>query len=321
MSDNWKNMLFFQLFISNGSNKRRLIIMDKLFCESCGSNEFEEINGIQVCKYCGTQFVPQFTEEQLKIKAEVERFTKGAELSLSVQDWERAESLYSKVSDLDPGNIEMIFFMAYCKLRESLQVAKSPLQRQNLGNVLMNSFELVKNNYNYSSDDSVKSIEKFGKYINDLVHSTFIYNIKKNRYGFEESNNRDETAVIIIQIMMKFILMTEDIIHHYSINGETIKYIRRLNEVSAKLLENVDLVKAIPLDNDELVERANLVQRHIRQRKMILENDNDVVNNYKNFEYGSEKVALKTEETNNNNLHLAWYEIIIGILVLYWLFF
>lgn len=42
MSDNWKNMLFFQLFISNGSNKRRLIIMDKLFCESCGSNEFEE---------------------------------------------------------------------------------------------------------------------------------------------------------------------------------------------------------------------------------------------------------------------------------------
>lgn len=321
MSDNWKNMLFFQLFISNGSNKRRLIIMDKLFCESCGSNEFEEINGIQVCKYCGTQFVPQFTEEQLKIKAEVERFTKGAELSLSVQDWERAESLYSKVSDLDPGNIEMIFFMAYCKMRESLQVANSPLQRQNLGNVLMNSFELVKNNYNYSSDDSVKSIEKFGKYINDLVHSTFIYNIKKNRYGFEESNNRDETAIIIIQIMMKFILMIEVIIHHYSVNEETIRYIKRLNEVSANLLEGIDMDDTIPLNNDELVERANSLQRHIRQRKMILENDNDVVSNYKNFECGSEKVALKAEEFNINNSRLTWYEIVIGILVIYWLFF
>ena len=85
--------------------------MDKIICASCGSNEFEEINGIQVCKYCGTQFVPKITEEQLKIKAEVERFTKGAELSLAVQDWERAESLYSKVSDLDPSNIEMIFFI------------------------------------------------------------------------------------------------------------------------------------------------------------------------------------------------------------------
>jgi len=295
--------------------------MKKIICASCGSNEFEERNGIKICKYCGSQFIPQLTEEQLKIKAEVERITKGAELSLSVQDWERAESLYSKVLDLDPSNIEMIFFMAYCKMRESLQVANSPLQRQNLGNVLMNSFELVKTNYDYSSDDSVRSIEKFGKYVNDLVYSSFVYNIKKDRYGFEKSNNRDETAIIIIQIMMKFILMIEVIIHHYSVNEETIRYIKRLNEVSANLLEGIDMDDTIPLNNDELVERANSLQRHIRQRKMILENDNDVVSNYKNFECGSEKVALKAEEFNINNSRLTWYEIVIGILVIYWLFF
>lgn len=295
--------------------------MEKKICASCGSNEFEESNGIKICKYCGSQFIPQLTEEQIKIKAEVERLTKGAELSLSVQDWERAESLYSKVLDLDPSNIEMIFFMAYCKLRESLQVANSPLQRQNLGNVLMNSFELVKNNYDYSSDDSVKSIEKFGNYVNDLVFSTFIYNIKKDRYGFEKSNDRDETAIIIVQIMMKFILMIEDIIHHYSVNEETIRYIKRLNEVSANLLEDLNMEQTIPLNNDELVERANILQKHIIQRKEIFEYDYDVVKKFKNFESGSEKIELKAEEFNINNSNITWYEIVIGIIIIYWLFF
>ncbi len=295
--------------------------MNKIICASCGSNEFEERNGIKICKYCGSQFISQLTEEQLKIKAEVERITKGAELSLSVQDWERAESLYSKVLDLDPSNIEMIFFMAYCKMRESLQVANSPIQRQNLGNVLMNSFELVKNNYDYSTDDSVKSIEKFGKYVNDLVYSSFVYNIKKDRYGFEKSNNRDETVIIIVQIMMKFILMIEDIIHHYSTNEETIKYIKRLNEVSANLLDGLDMDKVIPLNNDDLVERACTLQKQIKKRKEVLESGSNIVRNFNQFEKNSEVVELKAEEFNIKNTSLTWYEIVIGILIIYWLFF
>ncbi len=294
-------------------------MLKKLLCSSCGSNEFENKDGITVCKYCGTQYISELTEEQLKIKAEVERIIKSADLSLMVQDWSRAGSHYDKILDLDPGNIEMIFFMAYCKMRSSLQVSNSPLERQNLSNVLMNSFELVKKNYDYSTDDSVKSVEKFGKYVNDLINSSFIYNVKRDKYGFEQDDNKDETAIILIQALMKFILMIEDIIDHYTVNGETIQFIKRLNDVSANLLEGIDMEETIPLNNDDLVERANTLQKKIEKRKEILNSGGDIVNKFKSFEEGSEKVELKAEEFNIENSNLTWYQIVGILFVLYYI--
>ena len=168
-------------------------MLKKLLCSSCGSNEFENKDGITVCKYCGAQYISELTEEQMRIKEEVKRIIKSADLSLLVQDWKRAETHYDKIMDLDPSNIEMIFFMAYCRLRESMQVQDDPLNRKNIANVMMNSFEMVKRNYDYATEDSVISVEKFGKYVKDMREAEFIYLVKTDRYGFEESSNEDET--------------------------------------------------------------------------------------------------------------------------------
>ncbi len=33
-------------------------------CDRCGSTEFEEQNGVYVCKYCGTRYTPEGEEEE-----------------------------------------------------------------------------------------------------------------------------------------------------------------------------------------------------------------------------------------------------------------
>ena len=293
--------------------------MEKLLCSSCGSNEFENKDNVIVCKYCGTQYVSQLTEEQLKIKAEVDRIIKSADLSLGVQDWSRAESIYDKILDLDPSNIEMVFFMAYCRMRESMQVSNSPLERQNIASVLMNSFDVVKNKFNFSTVDSVVSIEKFGKYVNDLFNASYVYNVKTDKYGFEQENNSDETKIIIVQIVMKFVLMIEDIIHKYSVNDQSIQYIRRLNEVSAKLLNDADMEETIPLNNDDLVNRVKLLQQHIAERKRLFDAGGDIITKFKEFEGSKEKVNLNASEFNIENSNLTWYEILGIIFVIYYI--
>ena len=296
-------------------------MLKKLLCSSCGSNEFENKDGITICKYCGTQYISELTEEQMRIQEEIKRIIKSADLSLMVQDWNRAESIYDKILDLDPSNIEMIFFMAYCRMRESMQVSNSPLDRQNIANVLMNSFDMVKKNFNYSSDDSVVSIEKFGKYVNDLFNASYVYNVKTDQYGFEKENNSDETQIIIVQIVMKFILMIEDIIHKYSPNNQNIQYIQRLNDVSAGLLNGADMEEIIPLNNDDLVNRAKMLQQHIGSRKQLFESDGNLVTKFKEFEGSKEKVNLDAQEFNITNSNITWYEIVIAIVVIYWMFF
>ena len=294
--------------------------MEKLLCSSCGSNEFEEKNSVLVCKYCGTQYVSQLTEEQLRIKSEVDRIIKSADLSLGVQDWARAESIYDKILDLDPDNIEMIFFMAYCRMRESMQVSTSPLDRQNIANVLMNSFDMVKKHYNYSTADSVGSIEKFGNYVNDLFNASYIYNIKTDKYGFEEDDNSDETKIIIVQIVMKFVLMIEDIIHKYSVNNQNIKYIERLNKVSSGLIKDTDMEELIPLNNDDLINRSKLLQERISSREKIFEAGGDVVSKFRAYEGSNEKVNLDAKEFNIENSNLTWYQILGGLFVLYYIY-
>ncbi len=296
-------------------------MLKKLLCSSCGSNEFENKEGITVCKYCGAQYVSELTEEQMRIKEEVKRIIKSADLSLLVQDWKRAETHYDKILDLDPSNIELIFFMAYCRLRESMQVQDDPLNRKNIANVMMNSFEMVKKNYDYSTEDSVISVEKFGKYVKDLGQAEFIYQIRTNRYGFEESSNEDETQIVLVQIIMKFILMIEEIIAHYNVNEKTIAFINRLNNISFGLIADVDMEELIPLNNDDLVERSEKLQKHIAERKKVLESDGDIISKFKDFENKKEKVSLDAGEFNIANSNLTWYEIIIAIVVIYWLFF
>lgn len=301
--------------------ERNETMLKRLLCTSCGSNEFETKEGITVCRYCGTQYVSELTAEQLRVREEVKRIIRSADMSLMVQDWHRAESHYDKILDLDPSNIEMIFFMAYCRLRESMQVQDAPLNRQNISNVLMNSFELVRKNYDYSTDESVASVEKFGKYAKELREAEFIYAVKTNSYGFEESDNEDETRIILVQILMKFVLMIEEIINHYSVNESTIGYIRRLNNVSADLIADLDMEEVIPLNNDDLVKRTVTLQKHIRERKTVLESGGDVVEKFKNFEAKKEKVNLDAGEFNIGNSNLTWYQIVGIIIALYWIFF
>ena len=296
-------------------------MLKKLLCSSCGSNEFENKDGITVCKYCGAQYISELTEEQMRIKEEVKRIIKSADLSLLVQDWKRAETHYDKIMDLDPSNIEMIFFMAYCRLRESMQVQDDPLNRKNIANVMMNSFEMVKRNYDYATEDSVISVEKFGKYVKDMREAEFIYLVKTDRYGFEESSNEDETQIVLVQIIMKFVLMIEEIISHYSVNEKTIGYIKRLNDVSTSLIGDMDMDEMIPLNNDDLVKRSETLQKHIAERKKILESGGDVVTKFKEFENKKEKVSLDAGEFNIANSNLTWYDIVIAIVVIYWIFF
>lgn len=296
-------------------------MLKKLLCSSCGSNEFENKDGITVCKYCGAQYISELTEEQMRIREEVRRVIKSADMSLQVQDWKRAETHYDKILDLDPSNIEMIFFMAYCRLRESMQVQDDPLNRQNIANVLMNSFEMVKKNYDYSAEDSVISVEKFGKYVRALGEAQFVYLVKTDSYGFEESNNEDETQIILVQIIMKFVLMIEEIIAHYSVNEKTVAYIKRLNNVSAGLIADTDMEEMIPLNNDDLVKRSETLQKHITERKKVLESGGDIISKFKDFENKKEKVSLDAGEFNIANSNLTWYEIVIAIIVIYWIFF
>lgn len=295
-------------------------MLKKLLCSSCGSNEFENRDGITVCKYCGTQYVSELTEEQMRIKEEVKRIIKSADMSLMVQDWKRAEINYDKIMDLDPSNIEMIFFMAYCRLRESMQVQDDPLNRKNIANVMMNSFEMVKRNYDYSTEDSVISVEKFGKYVKEMREAEFIYLVKTDRYGFEESSNEDETQIVLVQIIMKFVLMIEEIIAHYNVNEKTIDFINRLNNITFGLIGDMDMEEMIPLNNDDLVERSEKLQKHITERKKVLESGGDIVTKFKEFENKKEKVSLDAGEFNIANSNITWYQIVIAIVLIYWFF-
>ena len=296
-------------------------MLKKLLCSSCGSNEFENKDGITVCKYCGAQYVTELTEEQMRIKEEVKRIIKSADMSLMVQDWKRAETNYDRIMDLDPSNIEMIFFMAYCRLRESMQVQDDPLNRKNIANVMMNSFEMVKKNYDYSTEDSVASVEKFGKYVTDLREAEFVYLVKTNSYGFEESSNDDETQIVLGQIIMKFVLMIEEIIAHYSVNEKTIGFINRLNNISFGLIADADMEEMIPLNNDDLVKRSEALQKHITERKKVLESGGDIITKFKEFENKKEKVDLDAGEFNIANSNITWYQIVIAIALIYWFFF
>ena len=295
-------------------------MLKKLLCSSCGSNEFENKDGITVCKYCGTQYISELTEEQIRIKEEVKRIIKSADMSLMVQDWKRAETHYDKIMDLDPSNIEMIFFMAYCRLRESMQVQDDPLNRKNIANVMMNSFEMVKRNYDYSTEESVISVEKFGKYVTDMREAEFVYLVKTDRYGFEESSNEDETKIVLVQIIMKFVLMIEEIIAHYNVNEKTIAFIKRLNSISFGLIADADMEELIPLNNDDLVERSEKLQKHITERKKVLDSDGDIVSKFKDFENKKEKVSLDAGEFNIENSNITWYQIVIAIVLIYWFF-
>ena len=296
-------------------------MLKKLLCSSCGSNEFENKDGITVCKYCGTQYISELTEEQIRIKEEVKRIIKSADMSLMVQDWKRAETHYDKIMDLDPSNIEMIFFMAYCRLRESMQVQDDPLNRKNIANVMMNSFEMVKRNYDYSTEESVISVEKFGKYVTDMREAEFVYLVKTDRYGFEESSNEDETKIVLVQIIMKFVLMIEEIIAHYNVNEKTIAFIKRLNSISFGLIADADMEELIPLNNDDLVERSEKLQKHITERKKVLDSDGDIVSKFKDFENKKEKVSLDAGEFNIANSNITWYQIVAAIFLIYWFFF
>ena len=57
--------------------------------------------------------------------------------------------------------------------------------------------------------------------------------------------------------------MIEVIIHHYSVNEERIRYIKRLNEVSANLLEGIDMDDTICDTNENVIVEADKYDKEV----------------------------------------------------------
>ncbi|GEM_PF-3314838 len=214
--------------------------MEKLLCSQCGSNEFILNDSIHVCKYCGTQYYSQLDALQIEKKQKVSSIIKNADTALFIEDYDRAAKYYEKIIDIEPNNIEMLFFMSFCKFKKSLQGLIKPLERKNLANVLINSFKLIEKNYDYGCKDSVESIAKISKYILDLYTCNFYF------HTFPDgTNNAKQTSDLITMVAIKFVYMVENIINSYNVNEQSINHIYALNEVNFTMTTALRNVPAV----------------------------------------------------------------------------
>lgn len=85
--------------------------MKLIECQQCGSSELQEVNGVLVCEYCRSQFVPQTddlppVESSIELDSDVAALLKKCEV-----DPGNRRRYASLILDIDPTNSEALKYL------------------------------------------------------------------------------------------------------------------------------------------------------------------------------------------------------------------
>ena len=93
--------------------------MIEVFCKKCGSTNLEKKNGLLVCPYCGSSFLPDKEEQkamrsisggassQIDLKSDIDDLLEKCKREWKRGDMKRANRLANRILDLDPTNEEV----------------------------------------------------------------------------------------------------------------------------------------------------------------------------------------------------------------------
>ena len=198
--------------------------MKALKCEMCGQTDLVKQDGFFVCQFCGTKYT---VEEAKKMMIEgtvdvqgtvkidntsfVEKYLANARRARQKEDWEETEKYYNLVEQNDPTNIEAIFYSSYGKAKASL-VDADLYKRQAAFKVLKNCISILDDNFDEEKEESERCIiEQISSDILTMTTSTYVYNYRKNGYGFTTWSDSKETLSLFRNLQDEFCVTLENI--------------------------------------------------------------------------------------------------------------
>ena len=121
--------------------------MNAIMCELCGSNDVVKQGDYFVCQHCGTKYSLEDARKLIgtvKIDRtdEAQNYLQNARRAKAKEDWEETEKYYNMVEQIDPDNIEAIFYSSYGKAKASLLV-DDIYKRQAVFNSLQKSISII----------------------------------------------------------------------------------------------------------------------------------------------------------------------------------
>lgn len=200
--------------------------MNALVCEMCGSNDVVKQDGCYICQMCGTKYS---VEEARKLMIEgtvdvsgstvkidhselIEMHLQNARRAKQKEDWEETEKYYNLVEQLDPSNIEAIFYSSYGKARKTL-VEADLYKRQAAFKVLQNCVSIIDDNFNVDKEAEERAIvNQISSDIIGMACSSFVYNQRKNGYGVVVSDDKGQTLTLFNNLGAEFMSSLENIV-------------------------------------------------------------------------------------------------------------
>ena len=210
--------------------------MAALQCEMCGSADLIKQDGVFVCQNCGMKYSVEEAKKMMiegtvdvkgTVKVDnsafVEKYLANARRAKEKEDWDETEKYYNLVEQNDPTNIEAIFYSSYGKAKTSL-VNSDLYKRQAAFKVLQNCVSIIDDNFDTAKEETEKPIiEQISSDILLMACSTYVYNQRKNGYGFVTWTDKMETVTIFNNLGKEFCITLENIAKKFTDEEKTKK--------------------------------------------------------------------------------------------------
>ena len=222
----WGRALF---YYQNLKGERQ---MNAIMCELCGSNDVVKQGEYFVCQHCGTKYSLEDARKLIgtvKIDRtdEAQNYLQNARRAKAKEDWEETEKYYNMVEQIDPDNIEAIFYSSYGKAKASLLV-DDIYKRQAVFNSLQKSISIIDEHYDINKESELKPIiESISNDIINLCNSNFVYTeTRHDPEGFGAitytyTNNKYMTAELFDKLNYEYATALGNIIKKLLNGGNT----------------------------------------------------------------------------------------------------
>ena len=201
--------------------------MKTLVCEMCNSTDMLKQDGMFICQSCGCKYSPEEAKKMLfegTVKVDnsdfVEKYLANARRAKQKEDWEETEKYYNLVEQNDPTNIEAIFYSSYGKAKASL-VDSDLYKRQAAFKVLQNCVSIIDDNFDIEKEEeNRKIIDEISTDIIGMACSQYVYNERKNGYGFVTWTDKSQTIELFDNLGKEFMFTLEHIAEKISDNDK-----------------------------------------------------------------------------------------------------
>ena len=229
--------------------------MKQIKCEMCGSTDLVKQEGVFVCQSCGIKYsidevkkmmIEGTVDVQGTVKLDnsafVEKYLQNARRAKEKEDWEETEKYYNLVEQNDPTNIEAIFYSSYGKAKQSL-VEGDLYKRQAVFNVLNKCVSILDDNYDTSKDydEQLKIVQQIASDLLNLFGSSYVYNLKKNGYGVETWNDKNETVALFTTVCLTYCDTANNIAVKYQNDPKSIAYYKIALLMAEYALKNLNV--------------------------------------------------------------------------------